>query len=55
MPNVDELLDGVSQIVTAQTSGTLFFNVLDLKLTPETARQCKFNIVGGRQRAHINF
>ena len=54
MPNVEELLDGVSQIVTAEAAGTLFFTVLDLKyaysqlkLTPQTARQCNFNIVGG--------
>ena len=46
IPNVDELLDGVSQIVTAQAAVTLIFTVLDLKyaysqlkLTPETARQ----------------
>ena len=45
MPNVDELLDGVSQIVTANTNGTLYFSVLDLKyaysqlkLTAETAK-----------------
>ena len=32
MPNVEELLDGVNQIVTAQAAGTLFFfTVLDLK------------------------
>ena len=31
MPNVDELLDGVSQINTANDSGTLYFSVLDLK------------------------
>ena len=54
MPNVDELLDGVSQIVTAKTNGTLYFSVLDLKyaysqlkLTAETAKQCNFNIIGG--------
>ena len=45
MPNVDELLDGVSQIVTANTAGTLYFTVLDLKyaysqlrLNAETAK-----------------
>ena len=32
MPNVEEILDGVSQIVTAQAAGTLFFTVLDLKM-----------------------
>ena len=46
MPNVVELLEGVSQIVTANTNGTLYFSVLDLKyaysqfkLTAETAKQ----------------
>ena len=31
LPNVDELLDGVSQIITANTNGTLYCSVLDLK------------------------
>ena len=31
MPNVDELIDGVSQIITATAEGTLYFTVLDLK------------------------
>ena len=31
MTNVDELIDGVSQIVSAKTQGTLYFTVLDLK------------------------
>ena len=55
MPNVDELIDGFSQIVTAKTLGTLYFTALDLKyaysqlrLTAETAKQCNINIVGGR-------
>ena len=66
MPNVEELLDGVSQIVTAQIAGFLFFTVLDLKyaysqlkFTTETAKQRNFNIVGGggggRPLAHFNF
>ena len=29
MPNVDELIDGVSQIVTENKKGTLYFLVLD--------------------------
>ena len=55
MPNVDELIDGVSQIVTANTNGKPYFSVLDLKyaysqlkLTAETAKQCNFNIIGGQ-------
>ena len=54
MPNVDELIDEVSQIVTAKTPGTLYFTVLDLKyayrqlrLTAVTAKQFNFNLVGG--------
>ena len=35
MPNVEEFLDGVSQIVTAQAAVTLFFTVLDLKQSVE--------------------
>ena len=31
MPNVDELIYGVSQIVTERKEGTLCFTVLDLK------------------------
>ena len=62
MPNVDELLDGVSQIVTAKTNGTLYFTVLDLKyaysqirLTAETDKQCKFNMVGGQATGTYRF
>ena len=62
MPNMDELLDGVSHIVTANTVGTLYFTVLDLKyaysqirLNAETAKQCNFNIVGGHATATCRF
>ena len=62
MPNVDELLDGVSQIVTANTNDTLYFSVLDLKyaysqlkLTAETAKQCNFNIIGGQATGTYRF
>ena len=55
MLNVDELLNGVSQIVIVKTKGTLYFKVLDLKyaysqlnLSAETAKQCSFN----RQQAY---
>ena len=52
MSNVDEVIDDVSQIVTENKEGTLFFAVLDLKyaykqlkLAADTAKQCYFNIV----------
>ena len=54
MPKDDELIDGVSQIITAKAEGTLYFTVLDvryaysqIRLTADTAKQCNFNIVGG--------
>ena len=54
MPNVDELFDGVRQIVTANTKGTLYFSVSDLKyaysqlkLNAKTTKECDFNIIGG--------
>ena len=62
MHNVDELLDGVSQIVMAKTQGTLYFAVLDLKYaqsqlrsTAETAKKCNFNIVGGQATGTYRF
>ena len=55
MPNVDELSDGVSQIVTEKKIGTLYFTVLDLKyaysqrkLAADTAKQRNFNIASGK-------
>ena len=62
MPNVDELIDGASQIITAKAEDTLYFTVLDLKyaysqirLTADTARQCNFNIVGGQATGTYRF
>ena len=62
MPNVDELIDGVSQIIAATSEGSLYFTVLDLKyaysqirLTAETAKQCNFNIVGGQATGKYRF
>ena len=62
MPNVDELIDVVSQIITATSEGSLYFTVLDLKyaysqirLTAETAKQCNFIIVGGQATGTYRF
>ena len=62
MPNVDELINGVSQIVTENKNGTLYFTVLDLKyahsqikLAADTAKQCNFNIVGGKATRTYRF
>ena len=62
IPNVDELLDGVSQIVTAKTSGKLYSTVLDLqysysqlKITAETAKVAVSILWGDKQRGHMGF
>ena len=62
MPNVGELIDGVSQIVTENKEGTLNFTVLDLKyahsqikLAVDTAKQCNFNIVDGKATGTYRF
>ena len=62
MPNVDEILDGVSQKIIAKTTGPLHFTVHDLKyaysqfrLIVETAEQCNFNIVGGQATGTYRF
>ena len=62
MPNVDELIDGVSQNVTENKSGTIYFTVLDLKyaysqlkLAADTAKQSNFNFVGGKAKGAYRF
>ena len=62
MPNIDKILDGVSQIVTENKEGTLYFTLLDLKyaysqlkLAEDTAKQCNFNIVGGKATGKYRF
>ena len=60
MPNLDNFIDGVSQIVTEKKEGELYFNMLDLKivyshlkLAADTARQCNFIICGVTLREPI--
>ena len=62
MPNVDELIEGVSEIIRENKEGTLYFTVLDLKyvysqlkLAADTAKQCNFNIVGGKATETYRF
>ena len=62
IPNVDELIDGVSEVITAKAAGTLYFTVLDVKyaysqirLTADTAKQGNFNIVGGQATGTYRF
>ena len=62
MPNVDELMDGVSQIKAENKEGTIYFTVLDLKyvysrlkMAADTANQCNFKIVGGNATGTYRF
>ncbi len=57
MPNIDELIDQIAQIITSSKSGRVWFTTVDLayaysqlKLARETARQCNF----GRRRGYGN-
>ncbi len=54
MPNIDELIDQIAQIITSNKPGRVWFTTVDLAyaygqlaLVLETARQCNFSIVGG--------
>ena len=62
MPNVDEIIDGVSQLVTEKKEGTFYFTVLclkyaysQLKLAADTAKQRNLNIVGGKATGTYRF
>ena len=59
MPNIEELMDKIGQIVSEQKSGTVYFTNMDLKyaygqlpLGKDTSRHCKFLFVGGKTIQH---
>ena len=54
MPNIDELVDGVSQIIAEKKAGNVYFTTLDftyaygqVALEQKTSEQCNFSLVGG--------
>ena len=60
--NVDELVDWVSQVITAKAASSLYFKVLDLKYaysqirsTADRAKQGNFNIFGGQATGTYRF
>ena len=64
MPNIDELMDNVSQIITSNPSPTakVRFTLLDLRyaygqlpLNLATSLQCNFSIVGGKATGTYRF
>ena len=62
MPNVDELIDGVSQVITVKAAGSLYFTVSVLKYAysqirsnTDRAKKGNFNIVGGQATGTYRF
>ena len=55
MPNLDNLMKQVAEIINSKDEGEVRFTSLDMKyaysqteLHPETAQHCKFQTIGGR-------
>ena len=55
MPNIDELVDGISQIIAERKTGDVYFTTLDftyaygqVSLEQKTSEQCNFSLVGGK-------
>ncbi len=62
MPNIDELVDQIAQIITSKKSGTVWFTTVDLAyaygqllLAWETAKHCNFSVVGGETTGTYQF
>ena len=62
MPNIDELIDGVSQIIAEKKSGNVYFTTLDftyaygqVALEKKTSEQCIFSLVGGKSTGSYCF
>ena len=62
MPNIDELIDGVSQIIAEKKAGNVYFTTLDftyaygqVALEQKTSEQCNFSLVGGKSTGTYRF
>ena len=63
MPNIDNLIDTIQQnLNTSESQEIAYFSTLDLKyaysqlkLDPETARLCNFNIISGERTGTYRF
>ena len=54
MPNIDDLVNRIADIIASKRSGTAWFTCLDLRyayglllLSSSTANQCNFSVLGG--------
>ena len=62
MPNIDNLMDRIADIIHSERHGTVWFSSIDLRyaygqllLHPKTSRQCNFNLVGGAATGTYRF
>ena len=62
MPNIDELVDGISQIIAERKAGNVYFTTLDftyaygqVSLEQKTSEQYKFSLVGGNSTGTYRF
>ena len=62
MPNIDELVDGISQIIAERKAGNVYFTTLDftyaygqVSLEKETSKQCNFSLIGGKSTGTYRF
>ena len=62
MPNLDNLLSTLAEIITQDVKGEVWFTSVDLKyafgqvlLKPELAKHCNFAIVGGKASGIYRF
>ena len=62
MPNIDELVDGISQIIAERKARDVYFTTLDFtyayglfSLEQKTNVQCHFSLVGGKSTGTYRF
>ena len=62
MPNIDELVDEISQIIAERKAGKVYFTMLDftyaygqVSLEQKTSEQCNFSLVGGKSTGTYRF
>ena len=62
MPNLDNLLSTLAEIITQDVEGEVWFTSVDLKyafgqvlLNPELAKHCNFAIIGGKASGIYRF
>ena len=62
MPNIDELVDGISQIIAERKAGDVYFTTLyftyaygQVSLEQKRSEQCNFSLVGGKSTGTYRF